>query len=241
MYNLRTDMAIDTNKKYKRIKKYKNNIEILENKINKKIFHTIRFNNIYNNDIINILKKEIKYFIDLNNSKKNHILIVGLGNESNTADSIGPKTIKNIKVNFNISDIKNTNRIKVSALIPGVLGITGIETNKIILSVIKQIKPDLIILIDSLVTNNIELINKSIEISNDCLSPGSGIYGNNKKINTKIPIISIGIPTSLEYIHNNTPFLLTPSNIDSYAQNISEILGNSINILIYKELIDTPV
>ena len=241
MNNLRTDMAIDNNKKYKILKKYKNNIEILETKLNKKKYHTIKFNNIYNKAINNILKKEIKYFIDLYNKNINHILIVGLGNESNTADSIGPKTIKNIKVNFNINDIKNTNKIKVSALIPGVLGITGIETNKIINSVTKQIKPDLIILIDSLVTNNIEFINKSIEISNTCLSPGSGIYGNNKTIKTKTPIISIGVPTSLEYIHNNIPFILTPSSIDSYVNNISDVLSNSINILIYKDLMDTPV
>ena len=242
MYNLRTDMAIDKNKKYKQIKKYKNNIEILENKVNNSIYHTIKFNNIYNNkDIIRILKKEIKYFITLNKNKINHILIVGLGNESNTADSIGPKTIKNIKVNFNIDNINNINKIKVSALIPGVLGITGIETNKTILSVTKQIKPDLIILIDSLVTNNIEFINKTIEISNKSLNPGSGIYGNNKEIKTKIPTISIGIPTSLEYIHNNIPFLLTPSNIDNYVDNISKIISDSINILIYKELTDTPV
>ena len=65
-------------------------------------------------------------------------------------------------------------------------------------------------------------------------------WWNNKKLNTKIPIISIGIPTSLEYIHNNIPFLLTPSNIDSYITDISNIISISINEVIYKNLIDTP-
>lgn len=240
MNNHRTDLKIDTCKSYKKIKSYKN-IEILENKNNKNVYHTIKFSTVeIKKKLIKITKKELLFFIKNFNIKIKHILIIGLGNEANTADSIGPKTIKKIKVNFNINNIVSNN-IKVSALIPGVLGITGIETNKIIKSVIKDIKPDLIILIDSLVTNNIDFINQTVQISNKCLSPGSGIYGNNKTIKTKIPIISIGIPTSLEYIHNNIPFLLTPSNIDSFINNISIIISNSINELIYNELMDTPV
>ena len=240
MNNYRTDMILDKNKKYRKVKTYKN-IKILESLNNGNIYHTIKFNSIENKkELINILKKEITFFIKNYNSNLKHIFIVGLGNEDNTADSIGSKTIKGIKTNFHISN-NILNKIKVSALIPGVLGITGIETNKIITSVIKQIKPDLIILIDSVVTNNIENINKTVEISNVSLSPGSGIYGNNKVIKTKTPIITIGIPTSLEYIHNNIPFLLTPSNIDYFVDTISNILSLSINELIYSDLMDTPV
>ena len=241
MNNFRTDLKIDNNKIYKIIKKYKN-FEILENKNNKSIYHTIKFNNVENKkELIRITKKELLLFIKSFNVKINHILIIGLGNEANTADSFGPKLIKKINVNFNIDTIKNINSVKISALIPGVLGITGIETNKIIKSVVREIKPNLIILIDSIVTNNINFINKTIQISNECFSPGSGIYGNNKIIKTKIPIISIGIPTSLEYYHNNIPFLLTPSNIDSFINDISDIVSNSINESIYNELMDTPV
>ena len=241
MNNYRTDLTIDKNKTFKKIKTYKN-IEVLENKNNALLYHTIKFSSVeIKNELINILKKELLSFIKSFNIKIKHILIVGLGNESNTADSIGPKTIKKINVNFNIDNINNNNIIKVSALIPGVLGITGIETNKIIKSVIKEINPDLIILVDSIVTNNIEFINKTIEISNNSLTPGSGIYGNNKELKTKKPIISIGIPTSLEYIHNGIPFLLTPSNIDYYILKISTIISEAINSLVYKDLIETPV
>ena len=231
MINRRTDMAIDKNKEYKRLYKY-NDILVLGNKNKKCIYHTIKFNN-KSIDLIYILKREIHYFIrDLNIS---HILFIGLGNESNTPDSIGPKTIKKIKVNYNNS------RIKVSALIPGVLGITGINTNLIIESVINRIKPSLIIVIDSVVSNKIERINNTIEISNTYLSPGSGINGNNEVIKTKIPIISIGIPTALEYIKKNIPFILTPTNIDTYINDISTIISKSFNDLIYKDLNDTPV
>ena len=239
MLNLRTDIAVDKNKDYKVIKRNKD-IEVLENKKNNIIFHTIKFNNIENNSILTkTLKRELMFYINSLNIKINHILFVGLGNESNTADSIGPKTIKKIKVNYNIYN--KLNKIKISALIPGVLGVTGIRTNNIINSVIKSTKPNLIVLIDSLVTNNIDFINKTIELSNKSISPGSGIYGNNEFIKTKIPIISIGIPTSLEYVHNEFPFLLTPVNIDNYVFNISNIISNSINELVYKELMVTPL
>ena len=232
MKNIRTDMAIDKSKKLKTIYKY-NNIIVKESKKKNKIYHTIKYNSIENKiDIINVLKKELLFFI--NNNSIEHILIIGLGNESNTADSIGPKTVKKIKVNF------NTFNIKVSALIPGVLGITGIDTNRIIKSVIKEIKPNLIIVIDALVTNKISTVNNVIELSNTYLNPGSGIYGNNKDINSKIPALSIGIPTAIEYIKNNVPFILTPTNIDNYINKVSNIISQSINEVIYKDLIDTP-
>ena len=195
-----------------------------------------------NSNIKNILKKELKYFIP---SNIKHVLIVGLGNIDNTADSIGPLVTKSVKVNFNIPNINNINKYKISALIPGVLGTTGINTDKIIQSVVKNIKPDLIILIDSLVTNNIDYINKTIEISNAGIKPGSGLHSNNKELNKKIlnkEIICIGIPTALEYIHNNNNLFLSSSNIDLYVKTISNIISSTLNDLFYdKDLIVTPL
>ena len=238
MNNLRTDLIIDNIDKYKLIKKYKN-IEVLESIVNKYIYRTIKFNNVENkNSIIKVLKKEIKYFLSLIDSDINHILFVGLGNEENTADSIGPKTIKKIKVNF------DKKVLKVSAFIPGVMGITGIKTDKLVSSVVDNIKPNLIVIIDSIVTNNIDYINKTIEITNSGIKPGSGLMGLNKEINEstlKIPIITIGIPDSLEYLYKGFPFLLSSSNIDYFVNNVSDIISSAINDIIYKELNDTPL
>ena len=85
--NLRTDMYIDTNKEYKLIKKY-NNIEILESIYKTNIYHTIKFDNINNKSLNNIFLKEILYFINKLNINIKHVLIIGLGNINNTADSI---------------------------------------------------------------------------------------------------------------------------------------------------------
>lgn len=238
--NFRTDLALDISKKYN-IKKeaFNKSIKILEHKNNKNIFHTIIFKSIINEkNISKILREELLYFFkQFNIDKSKHIFIVGLGNESNTADSIGPKVLKYINVNSHLFNIGiNINYIKISALEPGVLGTTGIDTSNIIKSVSKLIKPDLIILIDSFVTNNIEYLNKTIEISNAGLKPGSGIRGTNSKIsksNIKIPIMTIGIPVCLEYKNGNKNLLVSTNDIDEYVIIISKILGSTLNSILY--------
>ena len=234
--DLRTDMYIDTNKKYKLIKKY-NNIEVLESIHNTNIYHTIKFDSIDNKHLNNIFFKELLYFINKLNINIKHVLIIGLGNINNTSDSIGPISINKIKVNYNIKGLDNINNIKVSAFIPGILGSTGINTDKIVKSISNLIKPDLVILIDSFITNNINYINQSIEISNTGIKPGSGILNNNKLINynlLKKPIITIGIPVSIEYIYNNKTMLLTSSNIDLYVSHITDLISNTLNSIFNK-------
>lgn len=238
--NFRTDLALDTNNLYN-IKKelFNKSIKVLEHKNNKNILHTIIFKSLINeNNISKILKEELLYFFKLFNiDKSKHIFIVGLGNESNTADSIGPKVLKYINVNSHLFNLGiNVNHIKISALEPGVLGTTGIDTSNIIKSVSKLIKPDLIILIDSFITSNIEYLNKTIEISNTGLKPGSGIRGTNSKIsksNIKIPIMTIGIPVCLEYKTSNKTLLVSTNDIDEYVITISKILGSTLNSLLY--------
>lgn len=239
--NFRTDFALDKHIKYTETKKYtKNNIKVFQNKLNKQIHHIILFNNIIDEqNIKSILKKEILHFLNLYNiNRNNHIFIVGLGNESNTADSIGPKALKHINVNSHLFNLGiEINHTKISALEPGVLATTGIDTINIIKSVCKNIKPNLIILIDSFITNNINNLNKTIEITNTGIKPGSGIRGINSKItesNLEIPIITIGIPVCIEYKNDNNTLLVSTNDIDEYVYNISKIIGTSLNEILYQ-------
>jgi len=239
-YNIRTDLALNKTKKHTITKFYSRNIKLLEYCKNKKIFHTIYYKNLYDeNKIKTFFKNELIFFFKkLNIDNTKHIFIVGLGNESNTADSIGPLTLKYIIVNSHIHNIlANITKPKISALEPGVLGTTGIDTFKIIESVSNEIKPDLIILIDSFVTNKIDHLNKVIEINDDGITPGSGIHGNNMEINLKtlkIPVLVIGVPTALEYKKNDQmPLLISTSDIDEYVIKISKIIGTSINEVLY--------
>ena len=106
----------------------------------------------------------------------------------------------------------------------------------IIKSINKLIKPNLIILIDSFLTNNINNLNKTLELNNIGITPGSGIHGNNtliSKKNMNTNVLVIGIPTSLEYTYNKTTLLMSTSHIDKYVNEISEIIGTTLNELLY--------
>ena len=204
---------------------------------NNESYKTIYFNNV-DNKLKNIIKKELLYFFNkMNITKKDHIFIIGLGNDNHTADSIGPKTLKHIKVNSYLENLGiKIKGNKVSALEPGVLGETGIVTEKIISSVSNEIKPDLIILIDSFVSDNINDLNKTIIINNIGIKSGCGIKGINTTIDKNslgIPIIVIGVVTCVEVkINNSIPYILSTKDIDEYVISISEIIGNSINEVI---------
>lgn len=205
---------------------------------NNYIYKTIFFNKM-TNKLKDELKEVLRFFINkLDNI--NHIFIVGIGNDNYTADSIGPKTLKHIKVNSYLKDFIN-DKVIVSSLEPGVLSETGILTERIIKSISNEIKPDLIILIDSFISSNINYLNKTIEISNTGISSGLGINNLNSNIDENllnIPIITIGVTTAVEVKFtkekdiNYIPYILSTKDIDKYIDEISKIIGISLNEVI---------
>ncbi len=134
--------------------------------------------------------------------EKTHILIIGLGNWNATPDALGPKVVSQTMVTRHIfhyapQELKEGMR-PVSALAPGVLGTTGIETAEIIKGVVEKIKPDLVIAIDSLAAKNVSRIGTTIQIANTGISPGSGVGNQRMGVNYEslgVPVIAIGVPT----------------------------------------------
>jgi len=180
--------------------------------INKKPgnYVTIEFDDITDFDnskkVENIFKKELnKMLSKLNISKNASCLIVGLGNSKSTPDSLGPLVINNILVTnhlFMLGDIEQGFR-RVSALSPGVTGQTGLETSEIVNSVVKQFNPDFLIIVDALASQSIERVNKTIQMTDTGIHPGSGVGNSRKEIskdNLYIPCIAIGIPTVVDAI-----------------------------------------
>ena len=154
------------------------------------------------------------FISELTSKKKPAILIVGIGNEEYSPDALGPKVIKKI-IPTSHRDYKYVNT-KVSCLIPGVMGITGLESFTIVKGVLNEMKFDLVIVIDSLTTNSIFRLNHVIQITDTGLVPGSGVNNSRKafkKEELNVPIISIGIATviSLNSIYQE---LLTYLEID---------------------------
>lgn len=138
----------------------------------------------------------------INLPQPSNILIVGLGNWNATPDSLGPKVVSQTMVTRHIfhyapQELQPGMR-SVSALAPGVLGITGIETAEIIKGVVDRIKPDLVIAIDALAAKNVARIATTIQIANTGINPGSGVGNQRLGINYEslgVPVIAIGVPT----------------------------------------------
>ena len=180
-------------------------------KLNKKQgnYITIEFKDVtdYENreNVGKILENELKKIIKENNIKDNdEVLIIGLGNIKSTPDALGPKVINNILVTRHLFELNlevEEGIRKVSAFNPGVMGNTGIETVDIIESIVNKIKPKFIIIIDSLCSLSVERINKTIQLTDTGIHPGSGIGNKRKEISKdilNIPVIAIGIPTVVE-------------------------------------------
>ena len=152
-----------------------------------------------------VLTKELKNIVDKHVGSQDEVLVVGLGNIYVTPDSLGPKVINEIEVTRHIINympqyVKEGTR-KISAISPGVLGTTGIETVEILKGIVENIHPKLIIVIDALASRSIERISSSVQISDTGIVPGAGVGNKRSEISIKslgIPVIAIGIPTCVE-------------------------------------------
>lgn len=156
----------------------------------------------YHRDISEELAKQLKSVLpDIDEEKS--ILVVGLGNRDVTADSLGPSTVDNLFITRHI--IKEYGRQayhaskihSISALVPGVMAKTGMETSEIIKGVIKETQPDIVIVIDALAARSTRRLNRTVQITDTGIHPGSGV-GNHRNALTKeslgVPVIAIGIP-----------------------------------------------
>ncbi|MCL1630432.1 GPR endopeptidase [Sporolactobacillus sp. CPB3-1] len=134
-------------------------------------------------------------------------LIVGLGNKQVTPDSLGPNVVDNILVTKHLFDLQPENvqpgYRSVSAITPGVMGLTGIETSDIILGVIERTKPGFVIAIDALAARAVDRVNTTIQVADSGIHPGSGVGNNRKELSMKtlgIPVIAIGVPTVVDAV-----------------------------------------
>ncbi len=154
-------------------------------------------------EIIKLLSKNLERLYKLD--KDSVALIVGLGNWNVTPDALGPKVVSKVLVTRYISatipeELSNMVR-PVSAISPGVMGITGIETSEIVKGIVDRIKPDIIIAIDALASRSTSRINTTIQITNTGIAPGGGMGNKRSVIDEKtmgVPVIAIGVPTVVD-------------------------------------------
>lgn len=170
-----------------------------------------------------VVTKELKDIINNLVSPEDPILIVGLGNLYVTPDALGPRVVQDIDITRHILEympnVLEQGTRSVSAVSPGVLGTTGIETLEILKGIVDNIKPKLIIVIDALASRSIARISSTIQIADTGIVPGAGV-GNARKeltINTLgIPVIAMGVPTCVEAA------TIAADSLDLFIQKVQE-------------------
>ncbi len=152
-----------------------------------------------------IISEKIKNIVDGKISSEGEILVIGLGNQFVTPDSLGPKVVSEIEITRHLLKyapqfVKPGTRA-ISAVAPGVLGTTGIETLEIVKGIVDNVNPKLLIVIDSLASKSIERISSTIQISDTGIVPGGGVGNTRKELSENtlgIPVIAIGVPMVVE-------------------------------------------
>lgn len=152
-----------------------------------------------------VVTKELKNLIYKHIDNKSPVLVVGLGNLYVTPDALGPKVVNEIDITRHLIEympgVLDESTRPVSAIAPGVLGTTGIETQEILKGIVDNIKPSLIIIIDALASRSIERISSSIQLADTGIVPGAGVGNARKELTEEklgVPVIAIGIPTVVE-------------------------------------------
>jgi len=190
-------------------------------------------------------------------NQERSILVVGLGNRDVTADSLGPCVVDHLSITRNIikeygAEAYDKEKMNmVSGIVPGVMAKTGMETAEIFKGVVGRTMPDILIVVDALAARSTRRLNRTIQIADTGIWPGSGV-GNHRNALTKeslgIPVIAIGVPTvvdaativndALELVEEGkirgmdelNNMYVTGKDIDSIIERLSYTVSEAINM-----------
>lgn len=194
------------------------------------------------------------------------VLVAGLGNAEITADAIGPRAVSGLSVTRHLRGVNEAlydtvGRCEISALFPGVLGQTGIETVELVRGAVENARPDLVVVIDALAARSCERLATTVQLCDSGLTPGSGIGNERKGINREtvgVPVLAVGVPTVVgssslvydalreagveeinpalrEVLENGRSFFVSPKEIDVISVRVSELLASAIDLAFTRE------
>ena len=206
-----------------------------------------------------VLGKQLRNLLPL--KKEQSVLVAGLGNRAVTPDAIGPRALDHLVVTRHLveqmpsffSDFRS-----VSAISPGVLGITGLESAEVIGGVAEKSRPDCLIVVDALASRSLERICTTIQLADTGITPGSGINNAREAFNRErfgIPVIAVGVPTvvdletlaqdyggglvsgeKLEAMCGGQKLIVTPRDIDARVEQMARLVSYGINLALHDGL-----
>lgn len=189
----------------------------------------------YHREVSEEIARHLRQLIDLKTEKS--ILVVGLGNQAITSDSLGPYVVDNMKMTRHIIreyGLKGTGEEKMhrtSGIIPGVMAKTGMETSEIVQGVVEETQPDVVIAVDALAARSTKRLNRTIQITDTGINPGSGV-GNHRigltEENLQVKVIGIGVPTVVDaatIVHDSMAHLLEALDEAEQKEFLEEMIS----------------
>lgn len=189
----------------------------------------------YHREISEEIAKHLRQLIDL--GREQSILVVGLGNQAITADSLGPHVVENLRMTrhiireYGLKGMGEEKMHRTSGIIPGVMAQTGMETSEIIQGVVSETQPDVVIAIDALAARSTRRLNRTIQITDTGINPGSGV-GNHRigltEENLQVKVIGIGVPTVVDaatIVHDSMAHLLDALDESEQKEFLEEMIS----------------
>ena len=189
----------------------------------------------YHREISEEVAHHLRELIDL--GRQQSILVVGLGNQEITADSLGPRAVSNLHMTRHVIreyGLKSNEHMKmhqISGIVPGVMAQTGMETLEIVRGVVSETKPDLVIAVDALAARSTTRLNRTIQITDTGISPGSGVGNHREGLNEEnlsVRVIGIGVPTVVDaatIVHDSMAELLEALEEDEQKEFLEEMIS----------------
>ena len=189
----------------------------------------------YHREISEEVAHHLKELIDF--SQQQSVLVVGLGNQDITADSLGPRAVENIHMTRHVIreyGLKSCSHMKmhqISGIVPGVMAQTGMETLEIVQGVVVETKPDVVIAIDALAARSTARLNRTIQITDTGISPGSGVGNHREGLNEEnlsVRVIGIGVPTVVDaatIVHDSMANLLDALEEEEQKEFLEEMIS----------------
>ncbi|MGN0330969.1 MAG: GPR endopeptidase [Kineothrix sp.] len=206
----------------------------------------------YHQEISSALAGELREIIP-DSEREQSVLVVGLGNRDVTADALGPNVADNLFVTRHVvkeygkAAYSKSRMHMISCIVPGVMAKTGMESAEIVKGVVEQTSPDVVIVVDALAARSTRRLNRTIQITNTGIHPGSGV-GNHRNGLTEeslqVPVIAIGVPTVVDAATivsdatagqtNGSPaelsnMYVTSKDVDYQVRQIGHIICDAIN------------
>ena len=171
-------------------------------------------------------------------------LVVGLGNAAVTPDAVGPLTLRSLIVTRHLPVLtQHGGFCDLSALEPGVLGTTGMESAETVRAVAGAMQPEQIVVVDALAAAEPARICASIQLTDTGIVPGSGVGNSRTAFNRETlgaPVVAIGVPTVVD-AQTLLPegqtcepgMIVTPRDIDARVRETAQVIGYALDLALH--------